>query len=68
VNHFFAVHLTLTYRATQAAWESIGDPNRRFVRRCEADRHRFLRCLRDEIGEYLWLAGSRSVAPCISTF
>ncbi len=52
---FFAAHLTLTYRATQEAWETAGDRNRRFVNRCRADLHRFLRCLREEIGEYLWV-------------
>jgi hypothetical protein len=52
---FFAAHLTLTYRATQQEWEPEGDRNLRFVQRCHADRHRFLRCLRSEIGEYLWV-------------
>jgi hypothetical protein len=51
----FASHLTLTYRARQEAWESEGDRNRRFVQRCQADRHRFLRCLRKEMGGYLWV-------------
>jgi hypothetical protein len=52
---FFRSHLTLTYRAVQESWESVGDRNLRFVKRCRADLHRFLRCIRREIGEYLWV-------------
>jgi hypothetical protein len=52
---FFAAHTTVTYRATQAAWETVGERNARFVKRCSADLHRFLRCLRRELGEYLWV-------------
>jgi hypothetical protein len=42
---FFRAHITLTYRARQATWESATERNRRFVRRCRADLHRFLRAL-----------------------
>jgi hypothetical protein len=55
VDMFFAVHVTLTYRARQASWETQGDRNRRFVGRCRADLHQFLRALREELGEYLWV-------------
>ena len=55
VDLFFRSHITLTYRAAQAAWETAGDRNRRFVKRCRADLHRFLRALRAELGEYLWV-------------
>jgi hypothetical protein len=52
---FFGCHMTLTYRAAQESWETVGDRNRRFVQRCKADLHRFLRALRAELGEYLWV-------------
>lgn len=55
VDLFFKVHVTLTYRAKQAEWETEGDRNRRFVQRCKADLHRFLRALHGELGEYLWV-------------
>jgi hypothetical protein len=55
VDLFFGSHVTLTYRARQAEWETVGDRNRRFVVRCKADLHRFLRALRGELGEYLWV-------------
>jgi hypothetical protein len=55
VDLFFRSHVTLTYRAAQAAWETAGERNRRFVRRCKEDLHRFLRALRAELGEYLWV-------------
>lgn len=47
--------LTLTYRARTEAWESDAERNRRVIRRSQADRHRFLRCLADELGRYLWV-------------
>ena len=52
---FFGCHITLTYRAARESWETAGDRNRRFVRRCKGDLHRFLRALRAELGEYLWV-------------
>ena len=55
VELFFKAHVTLTYRAQQASWETAGDRNRRFVGRCKQDLHRFLRALRAELGEYLWV-------------
>ena len=51
----FATHLTLTYRAATETWESDAERNQRIIRRTFADRHRFLRGLRAEIGEYLWV-------------
>jgi hypothetical protein len=51
----FATHLTLTYRARTESWESDAGRNRRIIQRSFADRHRFMRGLREEIGEYLWV-------------
>ena len=45
---FFGSHITLTYRARQAEWESSGERNRRYVGRCREDRHRFLRALHSD--------------------
>lgn len=47
--------LTLTYRAQAQAWEGQGQRNRRISKRSKADLHRFLRCLRKELGDYLWV-------------
>jgi hypothetical protein len=47
--------LTLTYRARELAWEEQPSRNRRVVKRSKADLHRFLRCLRAELGLYLWV-------------
>jgi len=55
VDLFFKVDVTLTHRAQQAALETAGDRNPRFVERCKRDLHRFLRALRAELGEYLWV-------------
>jgi hypothetical protein len=55
VELLFSSHVTLTYHALQAAWETCGDRSRRFVARCKQDLHRFLRALRTELGEYLWV-------------
>jgi len=57
VDLFIRSHITLTYRAQQASWESAGDRNRRVVTRRRADLHRFLRGLRSELCEYLWVRG-----------
>ena len=51
----FRSHVTLTYRARTEAWESDAERNLRVVRGSKADLHRFLRCLRREMGEYLWV-------------
>ncbi len=51
----FTSLLTLTYRARTDAWESDAERNRRVIRRSQADRHRFLRCLHGELGHYLWV-------------
>lgn len=55
VELLFASHLTLTYRAREKSWETSEDRNRRIIEQCREDRHRFLRCLRKEIGEFLWV-------------
>ena len=55
VDLFFKSHFTLTYHARQQAWESLGERNRRVVKRCSSDLHRFLRAVRKEAGEYLWV-------------
>ena len=51
----FGSHLTLTYRARAAEWEDDAERNQRVIRRSKADLHRFLSCLRQEIGRYLWV-------------
>lgn len=51
----FSCLLTLTYRARTEAWESDAERNRRVIRRTQADRHRFLRCVHGELGHYLWV-------------
>ena len=55
VDSAFKSLLTLTYRARADAWESNAERNRRVIRRSQADRHRFLRCLAVELGAYLWV-------------
>ena len=55
VDATFKSLLTLTYRAREATWESEAERNRRVIRRSQADRHRFLRCLGQELGAYLWV-------------
>ena len=50
----FATHMTLTYRARAEAWEQDAERNRRVIKRSKADLHRFLCCLRSELGPYLW--------------
>lgn len=55
VELLFASHLTLTYRARQESWETGTERNLRIIEQCREDRHRFLRCLRNEIGEFLWV-------------
>ena len=51
----FATHMTLTYRARAEAWEQDADRNRRVIRSSKADLHRFLCCLRSELGPYIWV-------------
>src|SRR5207302_2774964 len=51
----FASHVTLTYHALTESWETDQDRNRRIVLQSKADMHRFLMCLRNELGEYLWV-------------
>lgn len=51
----FATHMTLTYRARAEAWEQDAERNRRVIRRSKEDLHRFLCCLRSELGPYLWV-------------
>ena len=51
----FGSHVTLTYRARTETWELDEDRNRRMVRRSKEDLHRFLRCLRREGGDYVWV-------------
>jgi len=51
----FASHVTLTYHALTEAWETDKDRNRRVVQQSKADMHRFLMCLRGELGEYIWV-------------
>jgi hypothetical protein len=55
VDSEFKSLLTLTYRARAETWECDADRNRRIIQRAQADRHRFLRCLADELGAYLWV-------------
>jgi len=51
----FASHVTLTYHALTETWETDRDRNRRIVQQSKADMHRFLMCLRGELGEYIWV-------------
>lgn len=51
----FASHITLTYRARSEAWETDAARNLRIVKSSKADLHRFLRCTRRELGDYLWV-------------
>lgn len=51
----FGTHLTLTYRARKEAWEDDEARNRRVIRHSKADLHRFLSCLRVQMGRYLWV-------------
>jgi len=51
----FASHVTLTYHALTEAWETDQDRNKRIVRQSKEDMHRFLMCLRGELGEYIWV-------------
>jgi hypothetical protein len=51
----FLSHITLTYHALTRKWETEGQRNLRFVQKSKADLHRFLRCIRRELGEYLWV-------------
>ena len=47
--------VTLTYRARTEDWESDRERNLRIVQHSKADLHRFLRCLRKYLGDYLWV-------------
>jgi len=51
----FVSHVTLTYRARTESWEDDAKRNGRVVERSKSDLHRFLRCLRREGGDYLWV-------------
>ena len=55
VDSEFKSLVTLTYRTNAESWESDAERNRRVIRRSQVDRHRFLRCLADEMGAYLWV-------------
>jgi len=55
VDSAFESMITLTYRAREKAWETRAERNRRVIQHCQADLHRFLRCLAGEIGAYLWV-------------
>ncbi len=47
--------VTLTYRAPVQEWETDLDRNRRVVKQSKEDLHRFLMCMRRELGKYLWV-------------
>lgn len=52
---FFKCIITLTYRARTEEWETDLERSKRVVERSRDDRHRLLRCLRKETGEYVWV-------------
>ena len=51
----FRTFITLTYRGTQMDGEGDRARNQRIVRRSKVDLHRFIVCLGDELGLYVWI-------------
>jgi hypothetical protein len=51
----FRTFITLTYRGRLESEEGAAERNLRLVRRSKADLHRFIVCLRRELGDYVWV-------------
>lgn len=53
----FAVHATLTYhaRVDESDGDQVAERNGKLVARAKADLHRFLNCIRPEVGAYCWI-------------